>query len=356
MKTLAIAMLGTGLALSSACSKSEQKKDTATTDTPAKKPETAATGAAGKAGAKKEMPKQVSVSGGTLCTDTAKFALCTTAECKPDPADGTKMVCECNVASGPNWGKSSCESRVLKENSLVATFSTQEAGPPLYSKVLKCPHETMLGKKDPAVKAWADCLDAPCTLNSDRPTKATCSCKASTATPWGTLGGACQAAGCDKHYAGFAHRPGNAVSNRGTVQEAERSRFELPVLHVQLVTCLRDPLQNSSALAAARRRDRPSAYLLEYALHVLRRCTALRAPRLRRGRRPPFKAPLRSKLHSVDLCTPARTAERRRWLADFLHESLFEVTSGSRAEPAPRAPSPESPRLPGRARSGPGSP
>lgn len=131
----------------------------------------------------------ISVGGGTLCVDTPRFALCTSAPCQIDTSDTNYAICHCVVASGANWGrKTTCEERMPRGTGLRSNFSPIQAGPPSYLKALVCENE----------QPWASCLDAPCTVDPNDPTKAKCRCSVATTRPWETLGGKCDTAECDK--------------------------------------------------------------------------------------------------------------------------------------------------------------
>jgi hypothetical protein len=103
----------------------------------------------------------ISVGGGTLCVDTPRFVLCTSA-----PAKATHRI----------------------RTPRSATASPIQAGPPSHLKALVCENEPM----------WASCLDAPCTVYPNDPTKAKRKCPIATTTPWETLGGECDPAKCDQ--------------------------------------------------------------------------------------------------------------------------------------------------------------
>ena len=130
----------------------------------------------------------ISVGGGTLCVDTPRFALCTSASCEIDISDSKYAICHCDVESGANWGKTTCEERMPQGTELSSDFSPIQAGPPLHLKALVCENEP----------TWASCLDAPCTVDPNDPTKAKCKCPVATTTPWETLGGECDPAECDR--------------------------------------------------------------------------------------------------------------------------------------------------------------
>jgi len=116
----------------------------------------------------------ISVGGGTLCVDTPRFALCTSAPCQIDTSDSKYAICDCVVESGVNWGKTTCEERMPQGTELCSNFSPIQAGPPSNLKALVCENEPM----------WASCLDAPCTVDPKNPTKAKCRCLVATTTPW----------------------------------------------------------------------------------------------------------------------------------------------------------------------------
>jgi len=132
----------------------------------------------------------ISVGGGTLCTDIPRFALCTSAPCQFDKNDPKTLVCDCVVATGSNWGKNTCEERMPRGTELCSNFSPIQAGEPLNLKALVCDNE----------QTWASCLDAPCTVDPNDPTKAKCKCPVATDTPWLTFGGNCDQAECSKFW------------------------------------------------------------------------------------------------------------------------------------------------------------
>ena len=130
----------------------------------------------------------ISVGGGTLCVDTPRFALCTSAPCQIDTSDSDAAICDCVVESRANWGKTTCLERLPRGAELSSNFSPIQAGPPSHLKALVCENKP----------TWASCLDAPCTVDPMDPTKAKCKCPVATTTPWETLGGDCDPAECDQ--------------------------------------------------------------------------------------------------------------------------------------------------------------
>ena len=130
----------------------------------------------------------ISVGGGTLCVDTPRFALCTSAPCTIDESDPNSAICDCVVESGANWGKTPCEERLPQGDALRSFFTPIRAGAPLHLKALVCYNKPQ----------WASCIDAPCTIHPNDPTKATCKCAIATSTPWHTFGGECDPAACNE--------------------------------------------------------------------------------------------------------------------------------------------------------------
>ena len=73
---------------------------------------------------------------------------------------------------------------------LCSNFSPIQAGAPLNLKALVCENE----------QTWASCLDAPCTVDPNDPTKAKYKCPVATETPWLTFGGNCDQAECSNFW------------------------------------------------------------------------------------------------------------------------------------------------------------
>ena len=117
----------------------------------------------------------ISVGDGTLCVDTPRFALCTSAPCEIDTSDSNSAICHCDVESGANWGQTTCEERMPQGTELRSNFSPIQAGPPQYLKALVCENEP----------TWASCLDAKCKVDPNDPTKAKCKCPVATTSPLG---------------------------------------------------------------------------------------------------------------------------------------------------------------------------
>lgn len=115
------------------------------------------------------------------------YALCSAAPCLPDPRNPDMGICMCDVFDGPSAGLESCEKRkpfTGKDNAehIVSTFSFKHVKSPN----LICPSGTL----------WANCVDAPCTINPTDPSRALCSCPFSETGQVATFGGACNPATC----------------------------------------------------------------------------------------------------------------------------------------------------------------
>jgi hypothetical protein len=120
--------------------------------------------------------------GTSLCKQP--YALCSSAPCERPEPGATTTSCQCVVLDGYSIGFTSCEERAPKGNSLVSTFSTQNATSDSYR--MTCPD----------AEIWANCLDMPCELDPDDPTAAVCQCQAEESGPYVTIGGDCDQATC----------------------------------------------------------------------------------------------------------------------------------------------------------------
>jgi hypothetical protein len=94
----------------------------------------------------------------TVCKGT--FALCTTAKCTPVPGKEGTVSCGCEVKTGYSAGHESCE-------------KAKEVGAgQLMSRYYPVKYHVNCSNSRP----WATCLDKPCTVDKDNPSKATCAC------------------------------------------------------------------------------------------------------------------------------------------------------------------------------------
>jgi hypothetical protein len=96
--------------------------------------------------------------GFVLCK--SKYALCTTAKCTPVPGQKDTVSCSCDVKTGYSAGQQACSD--AKETS---------AGN-LRSRYYPVHYYAVCSNSRP----WAWCLDKPCTVNKDDPSKASCAC------------------------------------------------------------------------------------------------------------------------------------------------------------------------------------
>jgi len=145
----------------------------------------------------------------TICTH--KYALCTSAQCIPDPEDASQTICFCTVHDGESIGYTSCDKRMPKTDEygtthLISTFSFEEFST---KNVMTCPNGS----------PWSYCLDMPCVVDPFDPDKAICKCKLYTKGEIRTLGGYCNADTCMKGYWSGA-TPESNVENVKALQEA----------------------------------------------------------------------------------------------------------------------------------------
>ena len=94
----------------------------------------------------------------TVCKGT--FALCTTATCTPVAGKEGTVSCGCEVKGGYSAGHESCQK------------AEQVGAGQLMSRYYPVKYHAICSNNRP----WATCLDKPCTVDKDNPSKATCSC------------------------------------------------------------------------------------------------------------------------------------------------------------------------------------
>lgn len=153
---------------------------------------------------------QYGADSGLVCD--GDYALCTSAECTPDPDNPTaKAVCDCTVENGQNYGVlTTCAARTAVETSgttlLVSTYSFAQAAT---KDVMTCT----------GANYWTDCLDAPCVVDPRDPTKAICTCNLiSPDNPnynqaFVTYGGGCDTSTCQPAYWSGATAPNFAAGS-----------------------------------------------------------------------------------------------------------------------------------------------
>lgn len=96
-----------------------------------------------------------------LCEST--YALCTTAVCTPVAGKEGTVSCACDVKTGYSAGQQACESAMETSESKQVRSRYY----PVKSYAV-CSND----------RPWAWCLDKPCTVEKNDPTKATCACTA----------------------------------------------------------------------------------------------------------------------------------------------------------------------------------
>jgi hypothetical protein len=121
-------------------------------------------------------------SGGQVICE-GRYALCSSALCKPVPGSSTAVNCACEgPLHGLNIANSSCKARA---DALTSTFSLHDpstAGGKAAKSALAC-----VGND---ANVWAFCLDAPCTIEDGKPT---CRCALQPRSDYYTFVGACPA-------------------------------------------------------------------------------------------------------------------------------------------------------------------
>ncbi len=99
----------------------------------------------------------------TLCKAT--YALCTTAACTPVAGQKGNLNCPCSVHTGYSAGTKACQ-----------PVRHTSAGNVIYSRYYPVKTYAICSNDRP----WAWCLDSPCTIDKNDPSKASCTCTAAT--------------------------------------------------------------------------------------------------------------------------------------------------------------------------------
>lgn len=123
-----------------------------------------------------------------------QYALCTSAQCVPQPGDPTKAICYCDVEEGKSMSTAACDQ--LKpstdENGVRTVYSTFS---------FKQIQQGKKGMACPSGTPWTNCLNKRCTVDPADPTKAICVCDVMRNTgEWLTLGGDCDTSTCEDGY------------------------------------------------------------------------------------------------------------------------------------------------------------
>ncbi len=133
-----------------------------------------------------------------------QYALCTSAQCIPDPDRPGQSICFCEVHDGKSLGLTSCDKRIAKTDKLgirhvISTFSFND-------------FETKKNMTCPSGKPWSNCLDKPCVVDPLDPSKAICFCSIVRTGAFQTFGGDCDRSKCDNGYWSGATPEANSQS------------------------------------------------------------------------------------------------------------------------------------------------
>jgi hypothetical protein len=107
-------------------------------------------------------PGNAADSGGQIICDS-RYALCSSALCKPIPGSSSEVDCACEVPlNGLNIANSSCKARTDMLKSTFSLHDPSTAGGKAAKSALTCDGDN--------ANVWAFCLDAPCTFENGVPT------------------------------------------------------------------------------------------------------------------------------------------------------------------------------------------
>lgn len=95
----------------------------------------------------------------TVCEST--YALCTTAPCTPVEGKDDTVSCACKVETGYSTGQEECQD-----------VTEASEGKQIRSRYFPVKSYAVCTNDRP----WAWCLDKPCIIDKDDPTKASCAC------------------------------------------------------------------------------------------------------------------------------------------------------------------------------------
>lgn len=125
-----------------------------------------------------------------LCNQ--EYALCTSAQCVPEPNNPNKAICFCDVEEGMSMASVPCSTLKPSMDAhgvkiVYSTFSLEQFKD---KKSMKCPKGT----------PWTWCLNKRCTVDPSNPKKAICICDVMRTGDWTTLGGDCNTSTCKTGY------------------------------------------------------------------------------------------------------------------------------------------------------------
>ena len=101
----------------------------------------------------------VRADGFRLCEGT--YALCTSAKCAPVAGKEGAVACTCEVRTGYSAGRGDC-----RDTTWTGSGDRIQSRYYPVRSLSVCSND----------RAWASCLDKPCTVDKDNPFKATCLC------------------------------------------------------------------------------------------------------------------------------------------------------------------------------------
>lgn len=93
----------------------------------------------------------------------SEYALCTVAPCYTVPGHKQQLTCSCTVEKGYSAGGKACQG--VKQTPAGQEIASRYY--PVKSYAICSNH-----------RVWANCFDAPCIVNKNNPSAATCNCKA----------------------------------------------------------------------------------------------------------------------------------------------------------------------------------
>lgn len=136
--------------------------------------------------------QSVSADEAKIISCDGQYALCTSAQCIPDPRNPKYAICTCTVHTGNSMGFSSCQFRkpVTYQDNVIHLISTFSLNDYPAKKSMQC--------KSGA--SWSNCLDQPCTINPLNPQQAICSCPIINNGEFVTFGGDCNTDTCNTGF------------------------------------------------------------------------------------------------------------------------------------------------------------
>jgi peroxiredoxin len=148
-------------------------------------------------------PKKLKIDGAWLCDQ--RYALCTSAACKPSPTNKNISVCRCRVKTGYAVGFKNCDTRAPKGRGLHSNFSFQDVTK--HTGSLKCSARGL----------WVQCLDVVCEVDPKDSKHALCQCVNNRTKNFYTFGGNCDTKTCQTVIwsATTAPFPGGAQLEKG---------------------------------------------------------------------------------------------------------------------------------------------